>query len=218
MKLQIYILLSILLVQNIYSQNIEVYSGWIASYGLNSNKDFLSKPTSKFLPSRHYINIGYSVLLKDVTSKYNLALGMEFLQTGAKEIVPFDIPPGAIPPDEYIKFSNIRMPIIGSVKLIKNWTIETGISLNYSFRKNQSFLVIRNELISSTYKKYTFQYIIGTSLRFAKCMNLRFNYNHSLNPYSDTGKVYDTSIIGLKNYLREYKKMHFFNMTLGYYF
>lgn len=201
-----------------YGQKLEIQTGLISSYGYYQTFDYNVDKKSRFLPFKLFPTIGYRVNFFNSNQKYQFQTGMEFLQIGAQNYDTFNYTI-KLPPDfrRFLKLSSIRVPLILKISTIRNLYYETGFSLNYSFRKNHSFYYELNENnFVSNYQPFTYQYINGLSYYWKKLI-IRSNFNLSINPVFDTGKIFQNRIQP-REYLRNRAYIHNFAFTIGYRF
>lgn len=198
------------------AQKLEIYTGIINSYGIKVQNSRYIETSKQLLTNMQFPNIGYRIKYKTNPCTI-INIGMEFLQIGGHNFDTTklkDTDPSYLYFNEAVKFSQMRIPVVLGIKLFKGMNFEIGYSLTYSFRKNQSFVFLYGNDAISYYNKFSQNLISGFNY-YLNRLNIRINYNFAITPFYDTGKRYDPFSRNNK-YDREYGKLHFINLCLGY--
>jgi len=221
MKIIGILLITILAFEFVNAQKFELYSGLVLSNSIQQ-EDYYHRDDITYLGKwKPFPMVGYR-LNYIFNQRWNGGFGFEFLQLGAKELYPYNdslIFTGEELTNDLI-LHNVKIPVFLNWKSNDWLRIECGYSLNYSFRKNQTFLhqlsnSIGDELVSY-YKPFTHLIHFGAVVE-VRNISFRVLYNNSLTGYYSSPKYFNL-LLGDSDFRRRMAKLYYFTFTLGYTF
>lgn len=178
--------------------------------------------TSKYTSERTATNIDSSVILGSSTVQPNLGVDIEFMLSeqfsfytgigvsliGTNNYFDYDLPQG-INIDRDLKLSYLKVPLMVKLEFINNFSVVSGYSLSYCYRKNINLFnyIIGSPQLSSNFNEIYHAANLGLLYDKDKYI-VSVNYQFGLSRIWDTGNHFEER--------RDYLTINSFILNIGY--
>lgn len=170
----------------------------------NSDTSYL-RSNNYFLP-----NLGADINFK-INSKFSLTTGIGVSFMGSRNYsIDFNVPNINI--DTNLRIGYLRFPFIINYNIVNGFSIFSGYSLNYSFRKNQSFFALKEETPLNFEYKGLYNGI-HHALLFGITQEWK-NWNITANYHAGISRIWDSKDFDPQD--RAYLTLNGFQFTIGY--